>query len=288
MKNNNIFEGIISKINSMTYVGIGYVIIPTDVNKDEYIQYCYLNESVSILPETGGVCYNNVKVSVNCLNDIEFPEKDNFGSCVVYLLHPTQKIPIIIGVISKHNESVSLNYKLFKLFKSKGNNSVSVCGDGSNGNLMINVVSEEQDGGQIVIDVNHYNETGVLRLRVKGDIFILTKNIEIEVSGNFKIKSKNFSLESDEFLLDSKKSTIKGKKLSILNNSVEIGENNLQSAVMGETLKNNIINPLIETLKTFSMIVSGPAAVVSPETIAKLKPIQESLDNLLSNKLKIE
>ena len=288
MNNNDILELISQKIESMTYVGIGYVIIPNDVNRDEYIQYCYLNESVSIFPETGGISYNNVKISTNCLNNLEFPEKDSLGSCVVYVLHPTQKIPIIIGVLSKHNESIALNYKLFKLFKSSKNNSVSIVGDGSNGNLVINVTSDGDKGGQIIIDINHYNQKGVLRLNVKGDIFIISKNIEIETSESLKIKSKSISLNSDEFLIESKKSTIKGDKLSLLSKEVEIGENNLEAAVMGETLKNNIINPLIETLKTFSMIVSGPAAVVSPETLTKLSNIETSLDKLLSNKLKIE
>ena len=286
----DLLDIINERINSLTYVGIGYVIVPSDVNREEYIANCYLTESVSIYPEIGSLSYNNVKVSVNCLNNLEFPEGGQFGSCVVYILHPTQKIPIIIGILSKTDESFSLNYKLFKLMKSLGNNSVSITGDGENGNLLINVHSDTDEGGQIIIDVNNYSETGLFKLKVRGNIVVLSKAMTLEASEEFNLKSKIANVITEEFTLDSKTTTLKGDKIKFLNKEVELGEKNLEYAVLGDSLKNDIIKPLLAALKSFSVIVSsmGPTTVVSPETLIKLEAIEDKLEKILSQKVKVE
>lgn len=288
---NNIIDIIGDKINSMTYVGIGYVIIPSDVNKEEYISNCFLNETVSIYPESGGISYNNVKVSVNCLNNIEFPEiNDTFGSCVVYLLHPTQKIPIIVGVISKTDESITLNYKLFKLSKSLGDNSVTITGDGSNGNLMVSLFSDSDEGGQLIIDVNSYSKTGVVKLRVTGNIFIISNNIDIKVKESIKVESSLLTVKSEDIKVESENLLFKNGTVKFHNDIVEVGDKDLEFVALGETLRDEIIKPLISTLKNFSVIVSsfGPTSVVSPETLIKLEQIETKLQNLVSSKLKVQ
>ena len=288
---NSIIDIIGDKINSMAYVGIGYVIIPSDVNREEYISNCFLNETVSIYPESGGISYNNVKVSVNCLNNIEFPEvNDTFGSCVVYLLHPTQKIPIIVGVISKTDESVTLNYKLFKLSKSLGGNSVTITGDGSNGNLMVSLLSDSADGGQLIIDVNSYSKTGVVKLRVTGNIFIISNNIDIKVRENIKVESNLLTVKSKDIKVESENLLFKNGTVKFHNEIVEVGDKDLEFVALGETLRDEIIKPLISTLKNFSVIVSsfGPTSVVSPETLIKLEQIEIKLQNLVSSKLKVQ
>jgi len=288
---NSIIDIIGDKINSMAYVGIGYVIIPSDVNREEYISNCFLNETVSIYPESGGISYNNVKVSVNCLNNIEFPEvNDTFGSCVVYLLHPTQKIPIIVGVISKTDESVTLNYKLFKLSKSLGGNSVTITGDGSNGNLMVSLLSDSADGGQLIIDVNSYSKTGVVKLRVTGNIFIISNNIDIKVRENIKVESNLLTVKSKDIKVESENLLFKNGTVKFHNEIVEVGDKDLEFVALGETLRDEIIKPLISTLKNFSVIVSsfGPTSVVSPETLIKLEQIETKLQNLVSSKLKVQ
>lgn len=284
------FEHINKKIDSRTYVGIGYVIIPSDVNREEFIQYCYLNETVSIYPETGGLSYNNVKVSINCLNNLEFPEQDSFGSCVIYILHPTQKVPIIIGILSKTDETLTLNYKLFKLIKSLGNNSVSIIGDGKKGNLFINLNSEEEDGGQIIIDVNSYTKNGKIKINVRGDIFIISNNLDLKIKDKVSLTSKSIDIKTEKFNIESDEYKYTGGVVKFLNEGVEIGEN-LQYATLGETLKSDVLQPLIDALKTFSVITTAfgtPTTVVNPITIAKLELIEAKLNNILASKLKIE
>ena len=285
---NDIYELLNEKLKSLTYVGIGYVIIPSDVNREEYIENCYVNEEVSIYPETGGTCYNNVKVSVNCLNNLEFPEGGNFGSCVVYILHPTQKIPIVVGILSKKDEGFTLNYKLFKLMKSLGGNSVSITGDGVNGNLVINVHSEEDEGGQIVIDVNNFSQTGLFRLSVKGNIILLANSMFLKCKEEFDLEANKIYLKSEEFDIESKSIRFLGDKVQFHNEKIEIGKQNLEYAILGETLKNDFIIPILGILKTLNSVVSGPTAVVSPETITKVTQIEAKLPKLLSNKVKIE
>lgn len=284
----DLYEMLNEKIKSLTYVGIGYIIIPSDVNREEFIENCYLNEEVSVYPETGGTCYNNVKISVNCLNNLEFPEGEGFGSCVVYILHPTQKIPIVVGILSKKDEGFTLNYKLFKLMKSLGSNSVSITGDGVNGNLIINVHSEEDEGGQIVIDVNNFSQTGLFKLSVKGKIILVANSMFLKSKEEFSLETNKVYLKSEECNIESKSIKFLGDKIQLHNKEIEIGKENLQYAILGETLKNDILIPILGILKTLNSVVSGPTAVVSPETITKVVHIETKLSKLLSNKVKIE
>lgn len=280
---NNILELIGKKFQTTTSVGLGYVVVPPDVDRDTYIANCYLNETVSILPDNGGFSFNNIKVSKSALQDIEFPKgKDGLGSCVVYLLHPRMKYPIIIAVIGKNNESAVLNYKEFKLTKSDGTNSVTILGSGTEGNLFLSVESEGEDKGGIYVTVNNRDNLGVLSLEVKGDVIIISKSLTAEIKENISLKSK-------EFLLENKKTVIKSE------DEILLGVENYQKAVLGDDLVEDVLRPLISCLKSFIVItvqgvpgVSVPSSSIDPTTLSSLEQINKKLDSILSQKVKIE
>ena len=49
-------------------VGIGYIIVPPDVDRQKYIDTCYAKETVSMYLDFGGFSVNNVRISVDALN----------------------------------------------------------------------------------------------------------------------------------------------------------------------------------------------------------------------------
>lgn len=276
-------ELLLKKIETQTYVGLGYIIVPPDTDRGEYITTCYAKETVSFYPDAGGVSYNNIHLSVEALQEIEFPEgSERFGSCVVFILHPTQKIPIIIGVINKLSESLTLNYKEFKLQKSLGENSVTISGRGDRGNLFVSVNSDDEYGGKINIKISKTTKDGEFILEVQGNIKIIStklsfENEEIEILSETSaiIKTKEFTLEADNI-------KFKGKKL------IELGEKNLEKAVLGDTLLNDIIKPLLTALKTSPLVTPGTTGVINPIILTQLESIETKLSSILSQKVKLE
>lgn len=121
--------------------GTGYVIIPSDSDRQLYIARCMRTAKVMIYSEQGQVHYN-VDVDIHVLQQIEFPEtNDQLGSCVVYINYPIHNKPIIIATLTKNDEIKSLNNDQFEIIKQNSKSIVQIFGDRSQSNLTVNVTN---------------------------------------------------------------------------------------------------------------------------------------------------
>lgn len=250
-------------------VGIGYIIVPPDVDRQKYIDTCYAKETVSMYLDFGGFSVNNVRVSVDALNLIEFPkEGEDFGSCVIFCLHPQKKFPIVLSVINKDEECLSLHYKEFKRTKSEGLNSVTITGNGQRGSLHVSVEDMEGRGGEIYVSLNQRDRSGKFTVEVKGQI----------------------SLISDNLYLFNKKLQLINETTSLLSKTkISLGVDNYEQAVLGNTLNDEILGPLINVLKQFRVQTAmGPSGIPLPDIVQSLQQIQGKLGNILSEKVELE
>lgn len=262
----NELDQIIKFLSTKIFCGIGYVVIPTDVGRLDYIQTCMAKETISIYPETGGTSYNEVPISVSALRDIEFPEEGTrFGSQVIYLLHPTHRTPIVIAVIDKLNETINLGWKEFKLSKTVDNNEVTILGDAKQGSLFITVNSQKDIGGEIYLKVIKGDKAGKLDINVQGDIIFVCKN--------FTLKSENIIL--------------KNKTVRILSNTkISLGMSEYEPAVLGNTLK-DILGELIDAIEAITVPTAlGPSG--TPMNKASFIAIKNKLKDFLSEKVELE
>ena len=260
--NLNNMEELLRLIANKVWCGIGFVIVPPDVDRQQYINTCFASETISIYPECGGTSFNRVPLSQEAVQQVEFPDKDKkFGSQVVYLFHPTTKNPIIIAVLSKRNELVGVQHKQFKLFKSDGENLVSLIGDGKKGNLFVTVKSTETSGGQILINLVQSGGTGKFSLQVQGDIFL--------ISNHFELKNKTTKILSKE--------------------KISLGIEEYEPAVLGQTLCDDVLKPLFSALKQLKVATAmGPSGTPLPDFLQKVVEIENKLDSILSEKVEIE
>jgi hypothetical protein len=173
------FPGPIS--SSQYYVGIqyGYIILPSGIDRDTFIQQCYRWERVSVLSEGGGGVIHECYISREAIRDIEFPQTvEQLGSCVSFLTDIHSAHPIIFGVFSKEDESQLLREGYFEQSKKNGNDSVGISGDAKRGvlNLFVN-------GGtltQLNITISNKAKNAVINLRCRG-------NINVQMDGKFTI-----------------------------------------------------------------------------------------------------
>jgi hypothetical protein len=167
--------------SSQYYLGIqyGYIILPSGIDRDTFIQQCYRWERVSVLAEGGGGVLHECYISREAIKDIEFPQTiEQLGSCVSFLTDIHSAHPIIFGVFSKEDESQLLREGYFEWSKKNGNDSVTISGDAKRGVLNLSV-----DGGtltQLNITVSNKAKNAVVNLRCRGDI-------NLQMDGAFKI-----------------------------------------------------------------------------------------------------
>lgn len=205
-----IIADFLRSMESKIYVGLGYIIVPPDVDKDKFIANCYSQEEVSIYPDTGGISYNKVKITPDALQNIEFPEEEgSFGSMVLYFLHPVLRYPIVFGVLDKANECKFLKWKQFKFSKTYKNSEVTIVGDAAKSSLQFKIKGGNGQNGLFTIIVQDPENKGKLNLRVQGDIklfcstfSILSKDLELITQNSVKIINNSFEIKTLNFIID--------------------------------------------------------------------------------------
>lgn len=200
-------------INSKARIGIGFVIVPSDIDREAYIINCFLKETVSFTPEDGGLAFHNAKLINGLIQDIVFPTEENiFGSTILYLVHPVYRYPIVFGLLDRKEETKLLEWGQFKSSKSYKGAECSILGNGKRGSLLVKVKGNSQYNGKLSIQIIDSENQGTLDLEVQGSlsviaslISILNKDLEIVSSNSLKcinnvtnFRTLNFNIECIE------------------------------------------------------------------------------------------
>jgi hypothetical protein len=174
--------------SSQAYFGIqyGYIILPSDVDRDAFIQQCYRWERVSVMLERGGGVIHECYITQTVLKDIEFPlTKEQLGSCVVLFTDINSGHPIILGILSKEDESQLLREGFFRVVKTASGGMVSISGDAKTGVMTLAV-----NGGtlsQLNILVSNADKTATIKVQCRGDV-------TLELDDTFQIKDKTLKI----------------------------------------------------------------------------------------------
>lgn len=243
-------------------IGGGYVIIPSDVERDKYIEHCYRTGTIFILTEENEYI-KNVKIDKSSLREIDFPATDkDLGSFVIWADYVKHNYPIVIGVYSKGDEPSELSESEFSFSKSFNKSKVEISGNAKERYLLINSFSEE--GSEIIIQAVDPNSKSKLRVIIKGEIKLeSSKNVSIKTVENIEIlldkkklilNSKNgLSYEDD----NSNKFIVNENGVSFITEHFNIGEEG-QPIPLGEELKKNIEAEKNALTSLFNAIKTAP------------------------------
>ncbi len=247
--------------NNKWIAGVAYITVPENVDRDQYILDCFMTGTVSITSEAGGVI-NNIAISKSCLQQIEFPENEAFGSSVVYVLDEFNNKQIVVGVLQSEEEN-SNNEENEYVIKRRFKNSICE------------------------IRLNPNDEA--ISILISGDspvIFIKNSKGIIEIESSVKKETYNTSYERCEL----SKQTLVGNlnKYSRIVQSdteilVEIDKFVLtkeeEAFAQGNILK-DFLDKFIETVGNSTVFTSiGEQPLVNKVDILKLK---EETKNILS------
>jgi len=156
--------------------GIGYIVLPPDIDREEYIALCYRSKSVSIRIEDGAF-YKRVSIPEYLMSYIDFPEKKGeIGSPVYYISNPVRNQLYIVSVYSADSENISdLSEKEFKIKRTFQGNQVEISGSPKQNYLGLKVDSQE-GSGQLYLKVISKDNSGKLLLEVSGDLELISNS----------------------------------------------------------------------------------------------------------------
>lgn len=166
--------------NYLNAISFGYVIIPTNVDRDNYIKTCFRTGRISVMLE-GGVFLRDIYVTNECFDNIEFPSKsEEIGSAVVLGTNPYDGIPIVIGTFPRNDQSNMKAEENSYVFRKRVGDTTTT--------LTIDPINK-----QISLDVDSLSG-GVVNVKSLGskDSLVSVESsgtVEVKADENVKIKS---------------------------------------------------------------------------------------------------
>lgn len=181
--------------NGRPTFGIGYVMIPSDVDRDLYVESCIRKSKVSIMTEQGEFI-NDVPVGKLTMQFIDFPNngggKDSrtLGSPVSFATLPNRNKPLILDVYNA-TDDFEMNFEnSFSFSRKTGTSSAMVMGNGSTGDIIINSTSNNKNG--VNINVKNKNSEGYFKMIVDGITDIFTrKSLKLKTGTGIFVEVKD-------------------------------------------------------------------------------------------------
>jgi len=211
-------KGISKKYQNGSWLfRIGNIIIPPLKGEDDrkkYITTCYRKKKVSILLRDGGVAHN-CPIPKYLLREISFPEVfGDVGSTVLVIIHPFYNTPMVTVVYEKEDDA-DLSEEFEKRIQSiNGANFAEISTRGKNGEINLNINSDQEDGGIVSINVNNLSRAGKLKIKVIGEADIYTSS-KCALYSNSEVDLRVEDLDNDI----SSSINIKGSEI-VLNDNI--------------------------------------------------------------------
>lgn len=163
--------------------GVGFVIIPNNVDIKTYKEDVYRSGRVSIYGGYGHSNFYNILIDRDVLQRIVFPtETGKMGSPVVWINLPKHNEPIIIASLKYDEDFKSLSEFRSRTTRGTEGNLVDLDLDGKKGKASLNVVGNKNSKGELEITVNSVNNNGLLKLIVNGKILEKSSDTVIRIS----------------------------------------------------------------------------------------------------------
>jgi len=264
----------------------GFIFIPPNkegIERDKYITTCYRKKTVSVIVGDGGVAHN-CPIPKYLLREVSFPEKfGGVGSSVLTIIDPFHNVPMVIAIFGKEDD-VDLSEEFEKRIQSlNGENLAEIITRGKNGEIVLNVDSDQEDGGIVSITVANRNRSGKLQLKILGDSEINVSN-KCSLYSNSEVDLRVENLDTDEV-----------SSINVKGSEIVLNDNRLDSYIAdinALTERYNILEDDLNTLKEafinwVPVTTDGGAALKAITTdwqVATL--IQTEVDDIKDEKIK--
>lgn len=279
------------KFSKRDVVGIGRVIIPANMDREDYIKQCYQTSTVSMVARENLDFAHNVEVDKTAIQNISFPvQKEEMGSTVVWVNLPFYDRPVIIAVLNTINEMTSIVEGGFSLRKDGEDGSVAIEGNSNTASITINALSTTNFGGKMKISVGNFDKTGELDVTCNGSFILSSISTDIISQDYHKVvvydgeedSTETFYKITNEEIEARINETTSGYKFD--EESFEIGDASSTAVVAEglETFINDFIDQVAQSTVTTSL---GTQPLLNATQITALK---QNTSDFFSEYLKLQ
>lgn len=276
--------------------GIGYVVIPDNDTRDEYINNCYYSCTVTIDGGYGYSYIENVPIPLELLQQIKFPLKeDEVGSRVFWVRENTFNRPVIVGILNNLYEPNGMMAGQNRYVQEINGNVVEIFMDANTAEMNIKVTGSKNNPSKINV-ISNTNEDSEINITSSGKVKISAKNLIVEAFKDavftlkkndskelLKIESNDTQLKiTDQF---DNEVTLKDGEIDVVSDKINHNGGN-EPMVLGNTLKESLSN-LIDAILSMTM-VTPTGASSTPMNAAQFIQIKSQLNNILSQKSNLE
>lgn len=264
--------------------GVGFVVVPSDVNREQYIIDCYRTNTLTINGGKGYGYFSAVHTDVNVMQQISFPiDSENRGTAVIWIKDAISQLPVIVGALRKQNEYYSLAENQYRLKRNNIEKTrvVELFIDGDSSALELNIVGDKEEPANVNIKLSSQNKDSIFNLSCDNELSVFSEksiNIESNQSAVVKITEKGKT-----------KTEISCNKERVNIISSEINHNNGEEPmVLGNTLK-SILDEIISAVSSITVMSSAPGTPSSPPVnMSSFVNIKTKLNTILSKKSNLE
>jgi hypothetical protein len=253
-------------------VGIGYVMLPSDLDRDKYIADCYKNSYISIGLDDGGFL-NRVPVSPEVLNFIEFPAETNqMGTPVVYVTDDLYQQPYIVSRFMRKDELGDNKESAFKFRRKVDDSYVEVSGSVQQRTLNLFLDTGDADGS-INVKLFSKNKNSKLSFDVQGDVDVVSSG-QVSTTTHSKAIIETIDNKSDDSARFEQSST----ENKLFNKKIIINDGQ-DPLVLGNELKEFLGN-FIDRVSEITVVTAlGTQPIINKAQVLLLK---ENLNKILS------
>lgn len=277
--------------NCIPISGIGYIVIPRDVNTAEYVQRCYRNHSVSISGGYDSTYMHGVKITEEALNKIKFPDNDDgLGSAVVWLRDSFTNRAVVIGTLKTAGESDMIQGSQQRIVQETAQSVVEMFLDALNCTINISAKGNENIPAVINLKASSGTDEGdVVNITSKDYIITDSRHIKVNLTEDFDLMINNgeediihiVGNEEELHITDHFKNEaiFNEENVQILTAKFNVGTGKEQM-VLGNTLV-NLLSQLIDAILNMTVLTHvGPSG--TPVNAAAFSEIKGKLEEALS------
>lgn len=190
------YIGIENIVTGIGTAGVGFVVVPDEDSREDYIKDCYRTMKVTINGGTGYGYFSGVNVCPDVMQNIIFPRESNRGTPVVWVKDAISNLPVIVGYLQSEGEFHFTSQWQYRLKRSNDGRFVEIFVDGDEADLQINILGDKTNPANITIKINSENEDSEFNVYCDNRLSITAKN-DVNLNTNNKF-SVNITTEDKE------------------------------------------------------------------------------------------
>lgn len=272
--------------------GVGFVVVPSEVDRVQYINDCYRTNTLTINGGKGYGYFSGVHADINVMQNIKFPtDEENRGTPVVWVKDAVSQLPVIVAVLRKQGDYYSLDENQYRLKRGTETRNVEIFVDGNTAGLDITILGDKEEPANIDIKLSSENADSVLNVSCDNEINIIgnkSVNVVTNQKATLKVKEKGEEKMSLSYELgvglnykDEFENEVVAKDGEVDIISKKINHNSgKEPMVLGNTLA-KLLDDMLKAIQAITVI--SPVGVTSvPVNIADFAVIQAQLDTIKS------